>query len=209
MGSFGRWISSSMANGSEYEVSIVTDTNKGWWESPARSTACLKNGSKSVDSSQMDGGGSVSSGFIAFQFAFGASDRVVPPGMKRIAPPDSGKAHVKGLEQIEAVEAFESIFRASGVKSTAGIGPQYPLLQRGDQSVDSNKQHEREGEQPSQWAGLVFLFHGSHFIQRRSRGQGASADLDQISGCLDETRIRDSSFPWAMPWLKFPLRSWK
>ena len=101
--------------------------------------------------------------------------------MKRIAPPDPGKAHVKGLEQIEAMEAFESIFRASGVKSTAGIGAQDPLLQGGDESVDSNKQHEWEGEQPSHWVGLKFLFHGSHFIQRRSSGQGASAERVRFS----------------------------
>ena len=101
--------------------------------------------------------------------------------MKRIAPTDSGKAHVKGLEQIEATEAFAGIFRAGGVKSTTGIGSQDPLLQRGDQSVDSNKQHEREGEQPSRWASLEFLFHGSYFIQRRSRGQGASAERARFS----------------------------
>ena len=55
-----------MAKGSEYEVSIVTETNKGSRDKVARSVACFKNGSKSVDSSQKDGGGSVSSGFIAF-----------------------------------------------------------------------------------------------------------------------------------------------
>ena len=55
-----------MANGSEYEVSIVTETNKGSGDRTARSVACLNKGSKSVDSSQKDGGGSVSSGFIAF-----------------------------------------------------------------------------------------------------------------------------------------------
>ena len=113
-------------------------------------------------------------------------DRVIPSGMKRIAAPDSGKAHVNGLEYIEALEAFECIFRTSGMKSAAGIGSQDPLLQRGDQSVGLNKQHEREGEQPSHWVGLIFLFHGSYFIQRRSSGQGASAERVRFSDVWTE-----------------------
>ena len=87
-----------MANGSEYEVSIVTETKKDWPESTARSTACLKNASKSVDSSQKDGGGSVSSWLIALRYGFLGSDRVVSTGMKWVASTDSGKGHVKGLE---------------------------------------------------------------------------------------------------------------
>ena len=87
-----------MANGSEYEVSIVTETKKGWSESIAVSTACLKNASKSVDSSQKDGGESVSSGLIALRYGFLGSDRVVSAGMKGVASTDSGKGHVKGLE---------------------------------------------------------------------------------------------------------------
>ena len=43
---------------------------QGFMDRTARSVACLKKGSKSVDSSQKDGGGSVSSGFIAFRVSF-------------------------------------------------------------------------------------------------------------------------------------------
>ena len=87
-----------MANGSEYEVSIVTETKKGWPESTVRSTACLKNGSRSVVSSQKDGAVSVSSGFIGFEFAFACIDWIVPPWVKRVTSTDSSKGHVKGLE---------------------------------------------------------------------------------------------------------------
>jgi len=87
-----------MANGSEYEVSIVTEMKKGWPESTARSTACLKNGSRSVASSQKDGAVSVSSGFIGFKFAFARIDWIVPPWVKRVTSTDSSEGHVKSLE---------------------------------------------------------------------------------------------------------------
>ena len=135
-----------MAKGSEYDVSIVTEKKTGSRERIACSVACLKNGSRSVDSSQMDGGGSVSSGFIAFLFAFRANDRVVTSRMKRVASSDPGKAHVKRLEQIKALEALERVLRAGWVKSAPGIGSEDQLLQGGNQSIGLNDQHEGEGE---------------------------------------------------------------
>ena len=100
---------------------MVTETNKGSRDRTARSVACLKKGSKSVDSSQKDGGGSVSSGFIAFRVVFRANDRIIPSGMKRVAPTDSSQAQVNGLDQMEALEALQGVFRAGGVEPAAGV----------------------------------------------------------------------------------------
>ena len=100
---------------------MVTETNKGSRDRTARSVACLKKGSKSVDSSQKDGGGSVSSGFIAFRVVFRANDRIIPSGMKGVAPTDSSQAQVNGFDQVEALEAFQGVFRASGMEPAAGV----------------------------------------------------------------------------------------
>ena len=100
---------------------MVTETNKGSRDRNARSVACLKKGSKSVDSSQKDGGGSVSSGFIAFRVVFRANDRIIPSGMKRVAPTDSSQAQVNGLDQMEALEALQGVFRAGGVEPAASV----------------------------------------------------------------------------------------
>ena len=66
--------------------------------------------------------------------------------MKRVASSDPGKAHVKRLEQIKALEALERVLRAGWVKSAPGIGSEDQLLQGGNQSVGLNDQHEGEGE---------------------------------------------------------------
>jgi hypothetical protein len=66
--------------------------------------------------------------------------------MEGVATTYSGRCLEQGLEEIEALETFQCVFRAGGVESTPCVWAEDHLFERRNQAVSPNEDHEGKGE---------------------------------------------------------------